>query len=159
MKAFKEVDYEEPRIYVTASPTLALWHAIENGPHDTPRKEGRLDYNSSIDVNPVLLVLRVDKEWLKNQEDANKPLPIPDYIKEAKGITKEKDTRLLGFIEGLRNEVAQLKTGRETSDFGLRFPVNEVPSRFIFVRSPNGQQLVPIKEYASRLLSAKPLKA
>ena len=34
LKAFFEHEKQQPRIFVTASPTIALWHVIENGPHD-----------------------------------------------------------------------------------------------------------------------------
>ena len=39
LKAFFEKEENSPRIFITPSPTLALWHAIENKPHDTLRKK------------------------------------------------------------------------------------------------------------------------
>src|SRR5690606_36943375 len=57
LKAFVEFDQNPPKIYVTLSPTLALWHATTNGPHDTLRAEGKMLEKPQ--GNPTLLLIDI----------------------------------------------------------------------------------------------------
>lgn len=139
MRAFQEHEHQEPRIYVTASPTLALWHVINNGPHDTLRKAGTID-TSETEGNPVLLVIQVDKEWLRSHPDSQKSLSLPSWLKQNLNIKYEEDMRYNGFVDALRSEVKDLKNGHEVSDFGIKFPTNYIPPEFISVQPVDGER-------------------
>lgn len=144
MKAFMEFEDKEPRIFVTTSPTLAMWHSIENRPHDTLRKQGKVD-DSEVQGEPVLLVIQVNKEWLNQNEEAQKPSSKPKWVKEMTGIGPEDDIRTKYFKKSVEEEIIDLESGRECSDSGMYFPVTQIPPEFIFVQESNGG-LRPIKE-------------
>jgi hypothetical protein len=144
MKAFMEFEEKEPRIFVTASPTLAMWHSIENRPHDTLRKQGKVG-DLEAQGEPVLLVIQVNKEWLNQNEEAQKPSSKPKWVKEMTGIGPEDDIRTKYFKKSVEEEIIDLESGRECSDFGFVFPVSEIPPEFIYMQERNGG-LRPIKE-------------
>lgn len=145
MRAFQEAEHQESRIYVTASPTLALWHVIHNGPHDTLRKAGKID---SVEVmgDSELLVIQIDKKWLQSHPDSQKPLPLAGWLKEKLNMKGEDDTRYNAFIGTLRSEIEELKSGHETSDFGIKFPTDYIPPEFIFVQTREGKR-VSLREF------------
>lgn len=145
MKAFQEPGQGEPRIFGTVSPTMALWHAWENRPHDTLRKRGEIE-ESETRGQPVLLLLTLSKEWVATHPDSQKPLPLPWFLKEEKGITPEKDNRLWGFHQSLSEAVKRAKTGKEANDFGTKLPIDELPPECIFVQTSDGR-FQPIREY------------
>lgn len=140
MRAFQELEHQEPRIYVTASPTMALWHVINNGPHDTLRKAGNID-TSETEGNPMLLVIQVDKEWLRSHPDSQKSLSLPNWLKQNLNIKNEVDMRYSMFIGAMRSEVESLKSGHEASDFGIKFPTDYIPPEFISVQSVDGERV------------------
>jgi hypothetical protein len=146
MKAFSEVDDKEPRIFVTVSPTMALSHVINNGPHDTLRKK-RVISETYINPEPVLLIIKVPKNWLSSHPDSKRKIQLADWIKKTNGITEEKDSRLSAFLRALEGNVKLLKNGREVSDFGFEFPTDIIPSEFIFVLDPLTKQEMPLQEY------------
>ena len=141
LRAFYEVSHTEPVISVTASPTRALAHAIQNGPHDTLRKQGLLEAVHNPD-DVALLAIRVPKLWLAEQPEAQRPLALPDWLKAELGVSPERDKRALGFESGLRAEVAGLQQGQEAGDFGLSFPTTTIPPEFISVIRPTDAQPV-----------------
>lgn len=149
MKAFEERPSNEPRIFVTTSPTMALWHSIENGPHDTLRKEGNAD-NSLASGAAILLLIQVNKDWLNGDPESHKPLPHPDWMKQAKGIKPENDKRIFGYKKCLEEELDRLKAGKEPSDFGMPFPTTKIPPEFIYVQGKDGS-LIPVQEWASSI--------
>lgn len=155
MRAFEEPGAGEARIFGTASPTMALWHAWENRPHDTLRKQGKIKEEATVG-KPVLLLFEVDKKWLSAHPDSARPLPLPAWLKEEKGITPETDHRLFGFTQSLTREVARVKKGKEADDFGIKFPVDLLSAEHIFVMREDGS-FQPIKEYVQeRGLSPSP---
>jgi hypothetical protein len=147
MKAFVEAEGKEPRIFVTASPTLAMWHTIENRPHDTLRKAGKID-DSEVQGDPVLLVIQIDKALLNQSPEAQKPSVLPEWLKERQGISPEDDKRIRYFEKGLKEEVDGLQEGSECSDFGITFPISEIAPEFIFIQESDGG-LRPIQEAIS----------
>ncbi len=132
MKGFKEKSWADPRIFVTTSPTMALHHATDRGPHDTLRAEGISDYQHKPE-DAVLLSIRIPKAWLLAQPEIAEPSPLPESLKRAVGILPENDTRLHSFANVFSDEVATLQRGEETSDFGIVFPVNNIPPEFVTV--------------------------
>ena len=132
MKAFVERDGKPPRIFATASPTMALWHAINRGPHDTLRAESKSSYLHKPD-EAVLLAIKIPKTWLKAQPEVHLPIPAPDWLKKAKGLKPEDDNLLSAFTNSLIDEVSSLQKGVETSDFGFVIPLSNVPPEFIKV--------------------------
>lgn len=150
LRAFFEQERESPRIFVTPSPTLALWHAIENKPHDTLRSKGVLP-ESVASGKPILLQLQIDKQWLSRQDDLRKPLDPTEYLRllgeeEVIGTRQpEQLNRLATFHDVLQVEVNGLKQGKEVTEFGIQLPVDHVPSHFIFVESLNST--IPIQEW------------
>ena len=138
LKAFYEQDRDKPRIFITPSPTLALWHVIENKPHDTLRRKGLLPEDMARG-KPILLQLQIDKNWLKDQTDLKKPLDQVDFLRllsEEKNIgTRKLETlnRLNTFRDVLKLEVEGFKKGQEATNLGIPLPVDHVPPEFIFV--------------------------
>lgn len=136
LKAFFEKEENGPRIFVTPSPTLALWHAIENKPHDTLRKKGLLS-ESAAQGKPVLLQLQISKDWLKSHPDLQKPLDQVENVRlfaEEQRIGFRPSTdRLRTFIDILQLEVNDLKMGKEATNLGIPLPVDQIPAEFIFV--------------------------
>ncbi len=153
LKAFYEQNRDKPRIFVTPSPTLALWHAIENRPHDTLRKKGLLP-ESAAEGKPILLQLQVDKSWLESQSDLEKPIDKVEAIRllaeeEKIGLRKPgKLSRIQAFLDVLRIEVNDLKNGKEGTNLGIPFPVDEIPAKFIYV--DNFGSAVPIKDWVAK---------
>lgn len=145
MKAFFETASRAPSIFVTASPTMALWHVSENGPHDTLR-ENKAMPNDTDTGEPILLLITLDKAWLRAQPDSMRPLDLSPYRKERHGIIGDKDNRLWSFKESLREDVLSLDEGEETDDFGFRSPIDSIPPECISVLLPSGE-LQPIQEY------------
>lgn len=145
MRAFEEPGMREPRIFGTASPTMALWHAWENRPNDTLRKKGQIDEAKTVG-KPVLLLIQVDKNWIAAHPDSQKPLALADWLKEDLGITPETDHRINAFISGLAKEVSRVTSGREANDSGVQLPVDLIPPEYIFVQKEDGG-FQPIQEY------------
>ncbi len=145
MKAFPEPGQKEPCIYGTVSPTMALWHAAENRPHDTLRKQGKIAAAETLG-KPVLLVLILEKRWVSAQPDSARPLSLPAWIKDELKISLDKDNRLAGFVNELTNEVDHAKAGEEADDFGIILPVDTLPPEYIFVQQENGD-FQPIRDY------------
>lgn len=138
LKAFPEKDDRNPRVFVTPSPTLALWHAITNKPHDTQRKLGKISENEA-EGNPVLLEINIDKKWLENQPDAKKLPDREEYVwlfanEEKIGNRKPgQNNRINTFRDKLQEEVKGLKRGDEASEDGIPFPTDTIPPNFIKV--------------------------
>lgn len=153
LKAFYEHDRDKPRIFVTPSPTLALWHAIENRPHDTLRKKGLMSEDEA-EGKPVLLQIQVDKNWLQTHQDLKKPMDKVEYMRllaeeETIGTkTPEHLGRISTFHDILKLEVDRLKQGQEGTAVGIPFPVDQIPPKFIFI--DNLDLTVPIKDWRSR---------
>lgn len=150
LKAFFEQKRDSPRIFVTPSPTLALWHAIENGPHDTLRKKGVLDATMA-KGKPVLLQLQLNKDWLSKQNDITKPLDPLEYIRLL-GTEDVIGTRSIGQLNRLRTfhdilqvEIDGLKRGNEATNLGIPLPVDYVPADFIYVDT--SESVIPIREW------------
>jgi hypothetical protein len=148
LKAFFEMKAHTPSIFVTASPTLALWHAAENGPHDTLRKNKSMSDDKNLG-KPILLLVTLDKAWVRAQPDAMRPLDLSPYRKERHGIVGDKDNRLWSFRESLREEVSLLDQGEETDDFGFRSPIDLIPPEHISVLLPDGT-VQPIQDYVAQ---------
>lgn len=146
MRAFYEDDAHEPGIFVTPSPTNALWHAIESGPHDTLRKEGKIQEVHRPE-DAVLLLIETPKSWLTNQQEAIKvrQSKLQEWIRQAKRLPST-FTRLGIFVEGLQTDVAAVKNGGEANSFGVRFPVDFIPEDYICVVAPDGKT-TKIKDY------------
>lgn len=145
MRAFEEPGAREARIFGTASPTMALWHAWENRPNDTLRKKGQIDEAKTIG-KPVLLLIQVDKDWIAAHPDSQKPIALSDWLKEEIGITPETDHRINAFVSGLTKEVSRVTSGREANDSGVQLPVDLIPPEYIFVQDEAGN-FQPIQEY------------
>lgn len=137
LKAFFEIAGNTPSIFVTASPTLALWHTAENGPHDTLRKNKSLSDDKNLG-KPVLLLITLDKAWVGTQPDAMRPVDLSEMRKKRLGIVGDKDNRLWSFREALKEEVRLVDGGKETDDFGFRSPIDSIPPECISVLLPNG---------------------
>lgn len=150
MRAFFEKDDQEPGVFVTTTPTNALHHAIENGPHDTLRKSGVLS-GSHDPTSAILLLVEAPKEWLNNNPEAVevRKSKLPSYILEAKGWPNTY-RNIDAFISTLKQEIEEVKLGKEGNSFGIHFPTSFIPKDFIYIIDRDGQK-IPIEQYSTNL--------
>lgn len=146
MKPFPEPGNAHPAIYATLSPTLAVWHAEVNGPHDKARATGQVTEDLR-EEESVLLMIRIPRDQLRNNPEARRPLNIPEWIKEAKGINGDRDDQLVAFEEAIDEEVTFISRGEEPSDFGFPLPIQSVPLEYIFVVDGDTHEIKPITQH------------
>lgn len=146
MKPFFEDKSQEPAIFLTASPVMALQHSIENQPHDTLRKAGIVNEKYQPE-DAVLLIVEVPKEWLNNQPEALviRESRVPAYIREAKGWP-DSHINMEVFITHLEEEVKNINEGKGSDSFGIRFPADFLPADYIFIVGKDGQK-TPLKNF------------
>ncbi|HBB76950.1 MAG: hypothetical protein A2186_02100 [Candidatus Levybacteria bacterium RIFOXYA1_FULL_41_10] len=146
LRAFMEHSRMAPKIYATVNPLQAARHAFYNGPHDTLRSRGDIT-GESVAGNPIVLMIQLDKQWLRSNPDSQKPIDSPYLISwSSDGRMIKVDTRLEGFKRCLKDDVEALKRGDELSSFGLPLPADHIPQDFIFVVAPEGN--IPIDQYS-----------
>ena len=107
-------------IYGTIDPKKAVEHVKNNGVHNSDPA-----LNAQFSRIPVILELRLPKDWVRNRPEAQ----------EKQGGSK---TRREIFEDDLKSSLA-------ASYAGITIPVDNVPPEFIFVQSEKG--ILPIKEY------------
>ncbi len=116
-------------IYGVVDPKIAVTHVVKNGVHDSIP-----ELNAQFSKKPVLLELRLPKDWVKNHPEAKK---------------RQGDKMKWEIFE------EDLKSGLATSYAGIVIPVDNVPPEFIFVQS--GEEFLPIEEYAKLKLPSVPV--
>ncbi|MBI4098368.1 MAG: hypothetical protein HY426_05020 [Candidatus Levybacteria bacterium] len=144
LKGFEEHKGWDPKVYVTVDPVLAARHAFYQGPHDTQRHRGSIS-EESVTGDPVVLMIQVDKAWLRASPDSQKPLDIP-FLVSINPTELNENKRITAFETLLRRDVKLLKRGDELSDFGIAFPTDQIPPRFVYVVRPEGN--IPIDQYS-----------
>lgn len=130
-------------IYVTSSPTRAVWHGEYNGPHDKLRKEGKAEDIRHEET--VLLLIRFSKEELEKNPDVRRPGLLPQWLKEAHGIVGEEDMRIENFKSAITEEIRELASGKEANDFGFKLPIDKVSLDNIYVVDKNTHSIEPIE--------------
>ncbi len=144
IRSFSEPGRKTSRIFGTLSPSSAIWHGENNGPHDTERKN-KGDVSSHKQDETVLLVFSLPKSWLLDQPETRDERALPGYLKTQKGISGDSDTRLASFREMLADETSLLEKGEEGNSIGIPLPVDTVPMEYIYVLDKERGTVTPLK--------------
>jgi len=123
LKAFEEPGRQKPAIYGTTDPGVTRMHILEGGPHDKIP-----ELSKTFSRKPVTLVVRIPKDWLKNQPDV-----APEKLQAFEGMLKHEFSS--------KNDRGGL--------FGVQLPVDKIPPEFLFVLTDKGDA-IPIKEFIAQ---------
>ncbi|MEI6498860.1 MAG: hypothetical protein WCO23_02770 [bacterium] len=153
MKPFLEKESSDPAIFYVTTPTMAIWHAAENGPHDTLRKEGKIQY--SHDKNQVvLLLIEIPKDDLENNPEATKmhqATGVQEIIFERKGFPNPYN-KLYFFKKSPKEDYEEyISKGKDVDEFGWMFPTSSIPNKYIYVIDSQNRRM-PIEEYVREMV-------